>query len=90
MPAALALQPLHHRGLLVGQHVRFDDVDPHPAPDGLGGDTVVAGQHHDAEALGVQRADGLGRAWLDRIGHAEDPRHRLARDQEHHGLTLAT
>ena len=60
--APLALQPLDHRRLLLRQHVGFDLVDAELARDRVGGDAAVAGQHHDPQALRVQRADRLA-AW---------------------------
>ena len=57
---ALGLQASHHLGLARRKHVCLDPVDPDRAGDGLRGDPVVAGQHHDLEALGAQRADRFG------------------------------
>jgi hypothetical protein len=47
-------------------------VDAEVGRDGLGRAAVVAGDHRDLEAERVQRADGLGRAGLDRVGHGEE------------------
>ena len=58
---ALRLQALDDRRLLLGQHLGLDLVDADGARDGLGGGAVVAGQHHDPQPFGVQRADRLAR-----------------------------
>ena len=63
--AALGLQALDDRRLLLGQHLGLDLVDAHGARDGLGGRAAVAGQHHDAQPLVVQRRDRLRRRRLD-------------------------
>ena len=57
--------------------------------DGLRGRPAVAGQHHDADALGVQRADRLGRAVLDRIRDADQPAELAVDRDEHDGLAVA-
>ena len=44
---------------------------PKLAGDRPGGALVVAGEHEDLAAQAVQRADGLGRRWLDRIGDGQ-------------------
>lgn len=51
---ALRLQPLNHRGFLVGQDIGLDLVDPERARDSLGRGAVVARQHDDADALSVE------------------------------------
>ena len=53
--AALVLQLLDRRGLLVRQHLGDDLVDAELAADRLRRGAAVAGQHDDAHALGAQR-----------------------------------
>ena len=52
--AALGLQPLDRFGFLVGQHLGATSSSPSLPRHGLGRRPVVAGEHDDAEALGVQ------------------------------------
>ena len=53
--AALRLVALHDRALLVGQDLGLDLLDAELAGDRLGGRPVVAGEHHDADALRLER-----------------------------------
>ena len=51
--------------------------------DGLGRRAVVAGEHDDVEALGLQVAERLGRRSLDRVGDAEEgPRLAVDGDED--------
>ena len=66
----------------VGQHLGLDLGDAEPARHRLGRGAVVAGQHDDAHALGLQRRQRRGRRRLDRIGdgdHAREPCRRPRR-----------
>ena len=49
--AALGLEPLDLLGLLVGEDLGADLVEPEPARDGLGRRAIVAGEHDEPEAL---------------------------------------
>ena len=70
--AALALQPLDDRALLIGQHLGLDLGDAEAARDRLGRRAVVAGQHDDADAVGAQGFERRWRRRLDRIGDGDD------------------
>jgi hypothetical protein len=70
--AALGSEPLDDPGLGVGQHVGLDLVDAELVGDGAGGGSVVAGQHDDAQAGGLQRRDRRRRRGLDRVGDADE------------------
>ena len=59
---ALGLQAPDHLVLVLGQHLGVDLVDADLPGHRLGGGAVVAGQHDDAQALGVQRLERAGRA----------------------------
>ena len=64
---------------------------PSVAADRASGGLVVAGQHDDPQAVGVQQADRLRRRGLDRIGDGEKAREPSIDRSEHHRLaTLPT
>src|SRR5438132_599136 len=50
----LPLQVGDMAGLVLGQHVGDDYLDADRTGDGLGGAQLVAGEHHRADARGVQ------------------------------------
>jgi len=81
--AALALQPLHDVHLLVGKNLGNDVVDLELPGHRLGRGPAITRQHNDADALKMERADRLGGAVLDRVGHA-DQAGRLAIDRDEH------
>ena len=80
--------PLHDRALLVGQHLRLDLVDAELARDGLRRGPVVAGEHHHADALLLERGERLGRRWLDRIGDGKDGRNLPVHPHEDRGCAV--
>ena len=49
--AAFAAQFLDHRAFLLGQHLGFHFGDAEALGDGVRGGAVVAGEHHDADAV---------------------------------------
>ena len=49
--AAFAAQPLHHLALALRQHAGLDLVDAEGSGDRARGGEIVAGQHHDAQAV---------------------------------------
>ena len=61
---------------------------PSLRPTACGRGAAVAGQHHDANMLGMQRLERADRALLDRIGDGDEPG-RLAVDRnQHHALAF--
>ncbi len=78
--AAVVAEALHHLALAIWQHFGLDLVDAELARHGLGGGAVVAGEHDDADALGMKVGDRLRRRLLDRIGDGDDAG-RLAIDR---------
>ena len=85
----LRLQSLDHVDLLLGQHFRFDVVEPKLARHGLGGRAAVPGDHDDAHVVMVEYRDCLRRRLLDRVGDAQEPGRLGVNPDEHHGLTLS-
>ena len=76
-------------GLAVRQHLGLDLGDAEPARDGLRGRAVVAGQHHDADAVCAQRLERVGRRRLDRVGDGDDARGlAVDRDEDRGGAVL--
>ena len=73
---ALALQPGDRLRLAFGRDSGLEGVDAEPGCDRRGGRAVVAGQHHDMEALGLERRERFGGARLDRIGDGDQRRDR--------------
>ena len=67
---ALRLELRDNLGLLLGEHLGQNLVDVEPRRDGPGGPLVVACQHDDAYAVGVELVDGVRRGFLDGIGDA--------------------
>ena len=55
----LSLQPLDLVGLLVGQHLGADLVDPELACHRFGRGAAVAGQHDDSQPFGLQERASL-------------------------------
>ena len=76
-------------GLLVGQHLGADLVEPEPLRDGLGRGAVVAGEHDEADSRGLEVGDGPGRRLLDRVGDAEQARRPAVDDDEDDRLAVA-
>ena len=66
----------------------MDLVDAEFPRHGLGGGAVVAGEHHDAQPLVVQRLESARRGRLDRIGDAHQTGGLAVHRDEHHGLAL--
>ena len=67
------------RALCSGSTSAMTSSMPSRARHRLRGRAVVAGQHHDAQPVGAQRAQRLGRRRLDRIGDGEHARRRARR-----------
>ncbi len=80
---SLALQRLDDRALVLRQHVRAHIVQAKLARDDRRRRLIVARQHDDAEAVGLQGSDGVARGRLDPIGDA-DERGGPPIDGEHH------
>ena len=81
---------LHHRGLVLGQHLRADVVDAQAARHGLSGRAIVARHHHQPKTCGLQVADGVGGGGLHRIGDAEDAGDRAVdRDEDGRSALLS-
>ena len=53
--AAFAAKPLHHLALALRQHAGLDLVDAERSGHRARGGEIVAGQHHDAQAVVAQR-----------------------------------
>ena len=85
---ALVLEASHLGGLVLGQDLGQDPVDAHLAGDGLGGAAVVAGDHHDFQAQGVQRGDGLRRPSLTVSATATTPAGSAVDGDVDRGLAL--
>ncbi len=58
-------------GLVGGKHLGQHLVNAELLRDGVGRPRIAAGDHRDAEALAVQRADGGARRLADRVRHGE-------------------
>ena len=74
--AAARLLAPDQRHLVLGRRLGQEVVDAGLLGDGGGGERVVAGDHHRADAHGPQLVEALGHARLDRVleaDHAEDP-----------------
>ena len=69
---ALGAQPLDDRRLVLRQDLGLDVVYAEPARHRLGRGPVIPGHHHQAQARGLQIANGPGGRRLDRVGDAED------------------
>ena len=70
----------------------YDDVvggEAQPCAKGVGGDAMVAGCQHDAQAFGPQLAQRLRGRWLDRVGHREQAGEAAVDRRQEHGLAVA-
>jgi hypothetical protein len=73
---------LDQRHLVLGRGLGEEVVDAGLLGDGLGGQRVVAGDHHGADAHAPQLVEPLAHALLDdvlEVDHAEHPRVRRRR-----------
>ena len=86
--AALRLEPLHHAGLLLWQHLGDDFVHTHQGTDVLRRRPVVAGQQHGPDALPAHFLDGGGAGLFHRIGHRDQAQQGAAPGEVHGGLAL--
>ena len=81
---AVGLQLADDRFLAVRQHACNDLVHTGLPPDGVGSALVVAGEHHHADAHGLQLPDGTGTVLLDGVSHCNDAQ-QTARPAEEEG-----
>src|SRR5664280_137485 len=82
--AAFGAQFFDHSALLIRQHLSLDFCNAEPLGDGERGGTVVAGEHHHADAVGGERLERFRGRGLDRIGDGDDAG-RLAVDAKEDG-----
>ena len=61
---------------------------PHLALDGGGGALVVAGQHHRADAHGLELGEGGGARGLHRVGHGDHAQKLAVLSEEERRLAL--
>ncbi len=74
--------------LVLGHHAGLDVVQAQQPPHGGGGDRVVTGEHHDAQAGGLELADRLRRGRLDGVRDAHVAGQACTHAQVHHRLAL--
>ena len=86
---AAPLQVGNHVALVGRQDLGSHVVDSKAPRDGLGGGPVVAGEHHQAQALFLQPADGIGRRRPNRIRDGDETSDPAVDGDEEHGLTVA-
>ncbi len=70
----LPAQALDHLALFLGQHLGLDLGYSELASNGIGGRSIIPGQHHDANAVSLERGQRFGRGGFDRIGDPATPR----------------
>ena len=75
--------------LAVGQHLGLDLGDAELSRHRHRGGAVVAGQHDDGDAVGLQRCERLRGAFLHRIGDGDDARGLAVDGDEDRGRALA-
>ncbi len=66
----------------------MDVVEPEASRNGFGSPPVVAGEHHDPQALGAEGRERFGGCGFDRISHPEERRQPMIDCQVHDRLTL--
>ena len=71
--STLALQALDNRGFLIRKNVRLDVLDSQRLGNGVGCDSVVAGQHDDVDAF-TSASLSRPRSAVSLIGSATDTR----------------
>ena len=60
----------NHLAFVLRQNLRFDFRNAKLARHDFRRRSIVAGEHHDADTRFLQRANGLKRGRLDRVGHS--------------------
>ena len=85
-PRSLKRLDLFH--LLLGKDFGHHFVDAELPADCLGSPARIAREHDDAYAPRLQRFDGLGCRFLDRVGHRDHRRHASVDRGEHRRLAL--
>ena len=86
---AVGLQLADDGFLAVGQHACDDFVHTGLPANGVGGALVVAGEHHHADAHGLQLLDGAGAVFLDGIRHRDDAQQPVRAAEEQRRLALS-
>ena len=82
-------QPFNDFALVLRQNFRLDFGDAELAPHGLCGRAIVAGEHHDADARVLERANSVGRRRLDRIGDGDHAARLAVERGEDRGRAVA-
>ena len=75
-------------GLVFRAYTGYHMVHAHLPGDGVRSGLVVAGQHGDGDAVGLQCGDGLRRIRFDGIGHGDDARKFTVDGNEHRRFAL--
>ena len=84
MPVALQRR---HDGTLVGRlHVGAHIVDPQTRGDGGTGHTIIAGDHHETQAVLLQQPDSFGGRRANRVGDGDQTRGAIVHRHEQDGL----
>ena len=64
-------QPFDCLAFVLRQNFGLNFSNSELAPHGLGSRPIVAGEHHDPDACLLERANGVKRGRLDRIGDSD-------------------